>query len=226
MTSAGPGRVPIPGRQLVVRKPRGLPNRIRGSAPLRGIRAPSRRLRLYTLATAFTEFAFVLGNMGIGATLIQRQETDKKKIDNLFTATIILGLVLALSALLLAYPGARYQDPALIPLTQFTSLIHIFNALSIVPCNFLNRDMRFRERGIIDIATFSSPSSSRSPWPSGTPVWALLAMPAVPFFIRMVLFLPLLRVPPQPLLRLRPDVQKATWSSGRRSPWIGSFPCS
>lgn len=144
---------------------------------------------LYTLATAFTEFAFVLGNMGIGATLIQRQETDKKKIDNLFTATVILGLALALAAILLAYPGARYfKNPALVPLTQFTALIYIFNALSIVPYNFLNRDMRFRERGIIDMASiFIAITVQIAMAFMGCGVWALLAMPAVRFFVRMVL---------------------------------------
>ena len=97
--------------------------------------------------------------------------------------------MLALAALLLAYPGARYfKNPALIPLTQFTSLIYIFNALSIVPYNFLNRDMRFRERGIIDIASiFIAISVQIAMAFLGCGVWALLAMPAVRFFIRMVL---------------------------------------
>ena|GEM_PF-3761809 len=144
---------------------------------------------LSALATAFTEFAFVLGNMGIGATLIQRQETDKRKIDNLFAATAILGFILAVAAVLLAYPGARYfKNEALVPLTQFTAVIYIFNALSIVPYNFLNRDMRFKERGIIDMASvFLAITVEIIMAYSGCGVWTLLVGPAVRFFSRMVL---------------------------------------
>ena len=142
-----------------------------------------------TLATAFTEFAFVLSNMGIGATLIQRQETDKRKIDNLFTATLILGAVLAVGALFLAYPGARYfKNEALIHLTQFTALVYLFNAVSIVPYNFLNRDMRFKERGIIDLASvFLSISAQILMARAGYGVWTLMAAPALRFFCRMLL---------------------------------------
>lgn len=107
---------------------------------------------LSNLSTAFTEFAVILTNSGIGTTLIQRQDSDRARADSLFTLSIGLGIFLALIAFGLAYFGAWYfRNPALIPLTQFTAIIYIFSTLSIVPYNYLNRDMRFKERGLLDM---------------------------------------------------------------------------
>lgn len=107
---------------------------------------------LSNLATAFTEFAVILTNTGIGTTLIQRQDKDHVRADSLFTLTVGLGIFLALCAFGLAYFGAWYfKNPALIPLTQFTAVIYILSTLAIVPYNYLNRDMRFKERGLLDM---------------------------------------------------------------------------
>lgn len=107
---------------------------------------------LSNLSTAFTEFAVILTNSGIGTTLIQRQDSNRARADSLFTLSIGLGLLLALCAFGLAYFGAWYfRNPALIPLTQFTAVIYILITLSIVPYNYLNRDMRFKERGLLDM---------------------------------------------------------------------------
>jgi O-antigen/teichoic acid export membrane protein len=57
---------------------------------------------LSNLSTAFTEFAVILTNLGIGTTLVQRQEVDTEKEHNLFTATLGLGMLLALSAFALS----------------------------------------------------------------------------------------------------------------------------
>src|SRR3954470_19082615 len=56
---------------------------------------------LSNMSTAFTEFAVILTNLGIGTTLVQKQEVDRDKVNTLFTATLILGSLLALSALVL-----------------------------------------------------------------------------------------------------------------------------
>jgi teichuronic acid exporter len=107
---------------------------------------------LSNLSTAFTEFAVILTNLGIGTTLVQRQERDRDKEDTLFTATLFLGMALAVAALGLAYFGAWYfKNPRLTALTQFTAIIYLLSTLTIVPYNFLNRDMRFKERGLLDM---------------------------------------------------------------------------
>ena len=142
---------------------------------------------LSNLSTAFTEFAVILTNLGIGTTLVQRQETDSKKADNLFTATLGLGLILALSALGLAYLGAWYfRDARLVALTQFTAIIYFLSSLTIVPYNFLNRDMRFKERGLLDMySVVASITVQMLLARLGFGVWTLLWGSVVRFGVRL-----------------------------------------
>src|SRR5262245_24373711 len=47
---------------------------------------------LSNLSTAFTEFAVILTNSGIGTTLIQRQGADEReRADSLFTLSVFIG---------------------------------------------------------------------------------------------------------------------------------------
>jgi teichuronic acid exporter len=142
---------------------------------------------LSNLSTAFTEFAVILTNLGIGTTMVQRQEVDRDKVNSLFTATVILGTLLALIALGLSYFGGWYfKNPALVPLTQFTAIIYLLGALTIVPYNFLNRDMRFKERGLLDMySVIASISVQILLAALGCGVWTLLWGSAVRFGMRL-----------------------------------------
>lgn len=142
---------------------------------------------LSNLSTAFTEFAVILTNLGIGTTMVQRQEVDRVKVDSLFTATVILGSLLALIALGLSYFGGWYfKNPALVPLTQFTAIIYLAGALTIVPYNFLNRDMRFKERGLLDMyGVVASISAQMILAALGCGVWTLLWGSLVRFGVRL-----------------------------------------
>jgi O-antigen/teichoic acid export membrane protein len=144
---------------------------------------------LSNLSTAFTEFAVILTNLGIGTTLVQRQEVDRDKVDTLFTATFMLGLLLAALALGLAYFGAWYfRNPQLVALTQFTALIYLLSTLTIVPYNFLNRDMRFKERGLLDMySVIASIVTQIALAYLGFGVWTLLWGSAVRFSSRLSL---------------------------------------
>jgi O-antigen/teichoic acid export membrane protein len=142
---------------------------------------------LSNLSTAFTEFAVILTNTGIGTTLIQRQDRNHVRADSLFTMTLGLGLLLAACAFGLAYFGAWYfQNPALIPLTQFTAIIYVLSTLAIVPYNYLNRDMRFKERGLLDMySVWASISVQIVLAALGFGVWTLLWGLAVRAFVRL-----------------------------------------
>jgi O-antigen/teichoic acid export membrane protein len=142
---------------------------------------------LSNLSTAFTEFAVILTNLGIGTTLVQRQETDAEKADNLFTATLGLGIILALSAIGLSYFGAWYfRDERLVALTQFTAIIYLLSSLTIVPYNFLNRDMRFKERGLLDMYSVVASITVQIILAGlGFGVWTLLWGSATRFIVRL-----------------------------------------
>lgn len=146
---------------------------------------------LSNLSTAFTEFAVILTNLGIGTTLVQRQRTDAAKADNLFTATLGMGLLLALAAFGLSWVGAWYfRDDRLVALTQFTAIIYLLSSLTIVPYNFLNRDMRFKERGLLDMySVLASISVQMVLATLGFGVWTLLWGSVVRFGARLVLAL-------------------------------------
>lgn len=141
---------------------------------------------LSSMATAFTQFAQLFANMGIGITIIQRPDIEEKELHNLFTFSLILGVVSAVASFFLAYLGGWYfRRTDIIPLTQFTAVVFIGNALSIVPYNMLNRDMRFRERGLVDIySTFISVAVMVYMAYIGTGAWALIGGTAVRAFTR------------------------------------------
>ena len=146
---------------------------------------------LSNLSTAFTEFAVILTNLGIGTTLVQRQRTDAAKADNLFTATLGMGIILAVIAFAMSWPGAWYfRDPRLVSLTQFTAVIYLLSSLTIVPYNFLNRDMRFKERGLLDMYSVVASISVQMVLAAlGFGVWTLLWGSVVRFGTRLALAL-------------------------------------
>jgi PST family polysaccharide transporter len=144
---------------------------------------------LSNLSTAFTEFAYILTNSGLGTTLIQRQDGpgDRSRSDSLFTLSLFIGVFLALCALVLSYFGAWYfRNPELIPLTQFTAVTYILTTLAIVPYNHLNRDMRFKERGLLDMySTWISIAAQVAMAALGFGVWTLVFGVAVRAGVRL-----------------------------------------
>ncbi len=131
---------------------------------------------LSSMATAFTQFAQLFAEMGIGVTIVQRQSIPEKELHNLFTFSLMLGSFCAVASFFLAYLGGWYFRRAdIIPLTQFTSVVFLANALSIVPYNILNRDMRFRERGWVDMhSTFISVAAQVAMAHAGMGAWSLI----------------------------------------------------
>jgi O-antigen/teichoic acid export membrane protein len=114
---------------------------------------------------------------------------DTEKEHNLFTATLGLGMLLALSAFALSYFGAWYfKNPELVALTQFTAITYILSSLTIVPYNVLNRDMRFKERGLLDMySVIASITVQMALAWLGFGVWTLLWGSVVRFFMRLSL---------------------------------------
>ncbi|MEO6095367.1 MAG: oligosaccharide flippase family protein [Fibrobacteria bacterium] len=131
---------------------------------------------LSAMATAFTQFAQLFAEMGIGVTIIQRQNMPEKEVHNLFSFSLMLGAFCAVASFFLAYAGGWYfRRTDIIPLTQFTAVVFLANALSIVPYNILNRDMRFRERGWVDMySTFVSVAAQVTMAHAGWGAWSLI----------------------------------------------------
>jgi O-antigen/teichoic acid export membrane protein len=142
---------------------------------------------LSVMATVFTEFARIFADFGVGVTLIQKKQLEENETHNLFTFSLCLGLFFGLLCFPIAILGSWYfQRTDIIPYTQFTAVIFLTSALTIVPYNLLNRHMRFRERGLVDVySTVGAIAGQVTMAYSGFGTWTLILGVALRQFIQM-----------------------------------------
>jgi len=100
---------------------------------------------LWSMVMVFTGFASLLGDIGVGAALIQRKEVEPRHLDTVFW--INMGLGLLLSAGLAASSGliaGLYGTPALAPLMAAAAVEFMIKACAGVHRVLLVREMNFR----------------------------------------------------------------------------------
>ena len=107
---------------------------------------------LMDMATVLTGYAALLGELGLGAAVIQRPNTTQENLSSVFWFTFIIGFFFVGVCFLFAYPTAWvFDEPRVIPLTQSVSVIFILNALAIVPLNLLKKKLNFKKVGFIEM---------------------------------------------------------------------------
>lgn len=100
---------------------------------------------LWGMALVFTGFAALIGDIGLGAALVQRPDITPAQFDTAFWINLALGLLLAGLLAALAVPlGALYGAPHLPPLLAVASLDFVVKAAAVVPRAMLMREMNFR----------------------------------------------------------------------------------
>jgi len=100
---------------------------------------------LWGMALVFTGFASLLGDVGLGAALIQRAQIEPRHLDTVFWINLGLGVVLAVGMVAVAGPLAVfYNAPALAPLLAVAATECIIKGLSGVHRVLLVRAMQFR----------------------------------------------------------------------------------
>ncbi len=106
-----------------------------------------REFGLVGMVLVFTGFASVLCDMGLGASLIQRQQISDRHLNAVFwvnvSAGTLLTLLFGLAAPLIA---AFYDEPVLRWLTSAIALNFLLGSLSVVQDALLTRSLNFRTK--------------------------------------------------------------------------------
>ena len=97
------------------------------------------------IITVILGFLNLFADLGIGINIIQHPEMPREDIDRLFTFSGVIGSILALCTMGLAYPLARfYEDDIYVGLCLMVSLVSFFHTLNVIPDAILRRDKRFK----------------------------------------------------------------------------------
>lgn len=107
---------------------------------------------LMSMAGIFTAYIEYISDMGIGASVIQKKEINKKELSSLFWLATTIGLFFAIIALCLAYPTSLvFNEKRVVPITCLISINFLIGSLSSVPNGVLRRDFKFKEIGIANM---------------------------------------------------------------------------
>ena len=94
--------------------------------------------------TVFSTFFTTFSDMGFGPAIIQNKDLTEEDVNNIYSFTVYISVVLMILFAICAFPIAMfYGDKVYIPLGQMLSVSLLFNALNMVPNGILNRDKKF-----------------------------------------------------------------------------------
>lgn len=97
-------------------------------------------------------FFNIVGNMGIGAAIVQKKDLHEDEKSSFFTFMLLVGVILAILFLLLAKPiSVFYQNKVYIKISYFLFLVIILQVVGNVPSSLLRRNKQFLEIGVIAI---------------------------------------------------------------------------
>lgn len=97
------------------------------------------------VATVFIVFFNMLSDVGIGPAIVQFKDLSKHDLDQIFSFTCYLGLVMTVVFFLCSWLIADYyNNEVLVPVGQLLSLTIFFFCVSIVPLNMQYREKRFK----------------------------------------------------------------------------------
>lgn len=109
---------------------------------------------LIAMSALVTEFAALLGNIGIGGILIQRKALRRLDMDTAFWITMAIDTALCLLVIVASFLAAAVFDtPQVQTVIAVSSLSFILSGLSTVHLALLSRTMRFREDFIVQAGT-------------------------------------------------------------------------
>ncbi|WP_377519773.1 lipopolysaccharide biosynthesis protein [Priestia megaterium] len=113
---------------------------------------------IVAIISVFTTFFIMFADMGIGAAIIQNKTLANKDIENIFSFTIYLAVILSAVFALFSIPlSSIYKNKVYIPIGIILSFSLFFNTLNVVPNAMLLKNKKFATIGIrtIIISTMS-----------------------------------------------------------------------
>lgn len=133
---------------------------------------------LVGMVTAFTGVLNLFRDFGLSTATVQRENVTEDQISTLFWINILVGVVLAVLALVLAPVVVRlYHEPRLFGITTILSVAFLFNAAGVQHSALLQRQLRFTALAVINIVSLVvSTVVAISMAKLGYGYWALVAM--------------------------------------------------
>jgi O-antigen/teichoic acid export membrane protein len=145
---------------------------------------------LMAMAALFIGILQLFYELGLGAAIIQAREIQQALLQQLFALILLVNLALFGCLVLIAPAIAGFFDePQLTSIVRWLSVQFLVVAFSIVPKSLLERELKFKERSMIEfsanlIASFTTLTLALS----GKGVWALVAGSLVLTTVRTVGF--------------------------------------
>jgi len=136
---------------------------------------------LVGMVAVFTGFASSLGDLGLGASLIQKPSLSERHLDSVFWLNVAVGAVLASLFGLTAPLVARfYGEPRLVTLTTALAFSFLLGSLSGVHGALLSKSIDFRARFRIEsVSVVVSGSAALLLALAGAGVWSLVGQALV-----------------------------------------------
>ncbi|WP_439546934.1 lipopolysaccharide biosynthesis protein [Sandarakinorhabdus sp.] len=150
--AGGLGRHAIPGvvTQILSRSARALVG-LGTVVVLSRYLAPS-EFGLFALIFFFVSFAQILGDSGIRAALVVRQQPSVLEEDSIFWLSVALGLVLTLATIAFSEPLARlFNEPNLASPLRQSAWVFLLNSFRGVPLSQLERGFQFNKIALAEI---------------------------------------------------------------------------
>src|SRR5699024_4791171 len=106
---------------------------------------PPREFGLLGMVTVFSGFLSVFKDFGLGSSLIQKKNIEKKEIDSIYWTTVGLGFMLTLLLIILSPVIANYyEEPRLLKISLTLSVLFILQSFSSVQMSLAKKKMRFK----------------------------------------------------------------------------------
>lgn len=99
---------------------------------------------IVAVVTVFTTFFAIFSDMGLGTAIIQKKDLTKEDVNQIYTFSVYLGVILMIIFFFASYGIASfYKSSVYIKVGQLLSLSLLFNTLNMVPNGILNREKKF-----------------------------------------------------------------------------------
>ncbi len=131
---------------------------------------------LLAMVTAFTEFALIFKEIGLGSVTVQRKQTTHEQVSTLFWINSCFGFLIMIVFIAIAPILAWfYRDARILSLCIASSSIFFFGSLAVQHRSLLERQMKFSRLGILNVAsTFLSVTIAILAAYKGAGVWSLV----------------------------------------------------
>jgi PST family polysaccharide transporter len=152
------------------------------------------------MVTVISGFMSIFADAGIGSAVVQFRDFKIKEHQSLFSLSLLLGLVLAgLLAFGSSFVAVFFDNPDLQQVAAVMALAFPFSTLGIVPRGMLQREMRFREVAVVNVAAaFIAGLIGIVMAFTGWGYWALVVQTLTNSFLSSLSFLVLAKLAPIP----------------------------